>query len=266
MLNDYHFEDKDEGIKKVSSIIKSHVEIQGGNFISDISEEEAKKVWYLDTKNYEFKDNGLLIRVKENSFKSEYKVEFKIRSPNRDKAASYDLSHPKKNSKYDYKGKHKFEEDITTPFNNVFSVSSLFKYDDKPDLNSYNDIKSIYPLLNLDISDKNENLVKVNDFEANEFNPKIGEIEFANGKVAQTQLSIWYLPNNDLPCIVEFDIDVNADEQDKENENTFEEFPQSKIEEINKLYNVLQAKNIGIANLETTKTKTQFVYWWKNNK
>ena len=81
---------------------------------------------------------------------------------------------PQSNSKYDFKRKqYKFEEDITTPFKSIFSVSSVFEYNEKPDLNSYNDIESIYPSLGLDISDKNEKLVKVNDFEANEFNPDI---------------------------------------------------------------------------------------------
>ena len=39
-------------------------------------------------------------------------------------------------------------------------------------------------------------LVKVNDFEADEFNPDLGEIIFANGKSAQIQLSIWNSPND----------------------------------------------------------------------
>ena len=144
----------------------------------------------------------------------------------------------------------------------MFSVSSVFEYIDTPDLNSYDDIDSIYPTLGIKISDKNENLVKVNDFEANEFNPKLGEIQFANWKSAQLQLSIWNLPNNntDLPCIVEFDIDVEAEKPFNENENTFEEFPQSKNGEANKLYDILQNKSIGVAKLETSKTKTQFVY------
>jgi len=56
-------------------------------------------------------------------------------------------------------------------------------------------------------------------------------------------------------------LDVEAEKPTNENNNrTFEEFPKSKIEEINKLYSTLQGKNIGIADIETSKTKTQFVY------
>ncbi len=266
MINKDLFKDKDEGIRKVTSIIKSQAESQRGIFSSDIPEEKSKKVWYLDTKNHDlYERNGLLIRVKENQETSEYKVEIKIRNSDRNKTASFDLYHPQSNPTYDFKRKqYKFEEDITTPLESIFSVSSVFEYKQNPDLNSYNDIESIYPSLGLDISDKKENLVKVNDFEANEYNPSLGELEFANGKSAQIQLSIWYLPNYSiLPCIVEFDIDVKAEKPFDENDDKFEEFPQSKIGEINKLYNTLQDKSIGIADLETSKTKTHFVYEYK---
>ena len=47
------FKDKDESMKKVTSIIKSQVESQGGTFNSDVPDEEKlKKVWYLDSKNH----------------------------------------------------------------------------------------------------------------------------------------------------------------------------------------------------------------------
>jgi hypothetical protein len=258
------FKDKDEGIKKVTNLIKSQVESQGGTFNSLVpGEEKSKKVWYLDTKNHKLYENtGLLIRVKENEEKSEYKVEFKVRNSDRNKAALYDLYNPKKSSDYDFKRKqYKFEEDITTPFNSIFSVSSVFEYKKKPNLNSFKDIESIYPSLGIELLDKNKNMVKVNDFDAMEFNPELGEIIFANGKSAQIQLSIWYLSDDSsIPCIVEFDIDVEAEKPSDVNDKNFEEFPQSKIGEIDKLYKKLQDEKIGIADLETSKTKTRFVY------
>jgi len=266
MLNNDLFKDRDEGIKKITSIIKSQVESQNGTFTPVIPEEKFKTVWYLDTKNhdlYENKNNGLLIRVKENHSKSEYKVEFKIRNSSKAKAASYDLSNPVKNPIYDFKKKqYKFEEDIKTPFDNIFSVSSVFEYMQEPDLHSYRDIESIYPSIALEIPDKNESLVKVNGFEAIEFNPDIGQIYFPNGKSAEIQLSLWYLPvERSIPCIVEFDIGVEAEKpSNNENDDKFEEFPQSKVLEIDHLYEKLQDKTIGIANLESSKTKTQFVY------
>jgi|tagenome__1003787_1003787.scaffolds.fasta_scaffold20979237_4 hypothetical protein len=179
MLKRDLFKDKDEGIKKVINLINSQVEIQGGTFNSEVpGEEKSQKVWYLDTKNHKLYGNtGLLIRVKENREKSEYKVEFKIRNSNRNKATSYDLYNPKENSDYDFKRKQcKFEEDITTPFNSIFSVSSVFEYKKKPDLNRFKDIESIYPSLGIEILDKNKKIEKVNDFEAEEFNPELGEI------------------------------------------------------------------------------------------
>ena len=96
-------------------------------------------------------------------------------------------------------------------------------------------------MLSLDVSDKQAKLVKVNDFEANGFNPDLGEIIFANGKSAKTQLSIWYSPkDSSLPCIVEFDIDVKAEKPLNNNDDPFIEFPQSKIEQIDELYDKLQ--------------------------
>jgi hypothetical protein len=75
------------------------------------------------------------------------------------------------------------------------------------------------------------------------------------------------LPNNSnsIQCIVEFDIDVEAEKSSNENDKDFEEFPQSKIEEINEFYKKLQKESIGIADLETSKTKTRFVYEWPRN-
>ena len=71
---------------------------------------------------------------------------------------------------------------------------------------------------------------------------------------------MWNIPNNkNLPCIVEFGIDIEAEKPFSENENAFEEFPESKIEGVNKLFSTLQDKSIGIADFETSITKTQFV-------
>jgi hypothetical protein len=269
MLKKDLFKDKGEGIKKVISILKTQVEGQGGTFNSDVPDEDkSKKVWYLDTKNHKLYENtGLLIRVKENQETSEFKVEFKIRNSDRNKAASYDLYNPKKNSDYDFKRKqYKFEEDITTPFNGVFSVSSVFEYKKKPTLNSFKDIESIYPSLGIDLLDKNKKIEKVNDFEAEEFNPDLGEIIFENGKSAQIQLSIWYSPeDNSSPCIVEFDLDVDAEKPSNDNDDKFEEFPQSKMAKIDKLYKNLQGESIDIADLKASKTKTRFVYEWKHD-
>ena len=266
ILKENLFKDKDEGIKTVKSIIKSQVESQGGTFNEVVPEFKSKKVWYLDTENHQLfknKKNGLLIRVKENQEKQEYKVEIKVRKPNRNDAASYDLLHPEKAKNMNLKdGKYEFEEDIKTPFDSVFSVSSVFEYKQELNLNSYNDILSIYPSLSLDVTDKQAKLVKVNNFEVEEFNLDLGEIIFANGKSAQIQLSIWNSPNySRLPCIVEFDIDVKAEKEPAdENDNNFEEFPQSKVGQIDELYKKLQDESIGIANLKPPKTKTEFVY------
>ncbi len=184
MLKVEIFKDKDKGIEKVIDIIKSKVKDQKGTFTEEyIPNDKSKKVWYLDTKNHElYKNNGLLTRVKENQDKTKYNVEFKIRNSDKSIASSYDLSNPEKSINYQFKEeKHKFEEDITTPFKSIYSESAEFKYKDISNLEKYKDIKSIYPSLDLKMSDKKEDLLKVNDFKATENNPILGKIEFANG-------------------------------------------------------------------------------------
>ena len=107
-------------------------------------------------------------------------------------------------------------------------------------------------------------MLKVNDFEASEISLKLGKIKFANKKSAGLEMSIWYFPKEDLPKIIELDIDVEAEKPLTENDNIFEEFPISKVEPINELYTTLQDKNIGVVDLETSKTKTDLAYEWKH--
>src|SRR6476469_7311597 len=103
MLKVEIFKDKDKGIEKIINVVKSNVEDQKGTFTTDIPNNKSKKVWYLDTKNYElYKNNGLLTRVKENEDKTKYNVEFKIRNSDRNIASSYDLSNPEKSHKYQF--------------------------------------------------------------------------------------------------------------------------------------------------------------------
>jgi hypothetical protein len=61
-------------------------------------------------------------------------------------------------------------------------------------------------------------------------------------------------------------MDVKAEkEPSNETCKNFEEFLQSKIGDIDKLYKKLQKKSIGIADLETSKIKTRFAYEWKHD-
>ena len=72
------------------------------------------------------------------------------------------------------------------------------------------------------------------------------------------QLGIWH-DSNELPIIAEFDIDVEAKNLTNSDEIRSKEFPPSKIHKINKFYMILQGEE-SIVNLDTSKTKTQYVY------
>ena len=159
MLKVEIFKDKDKGIEKVIDIIKSKVKDQKGTFTEEyIPNDKSKKVWYLDTKNHElYKNNGLLTRVKENQDKTNIPLNLRLVIQIKSIASSYDLSNRKKSINYQLKEeKHKFEEDITTPFKSIYSESAEFKYKDISNLEKFKDIKSIYPSLDLKMSDKKE--------------------------------------------------------------------------------------------------------------
>ena len=184
------------------------------------------------------------------------------------------LSNTTKNPDFNYKKEpeFKFEEDIITPFHSKFSASTKFEFkpQQKPKLETWQDILSVFPnLLDLGIS-PTENLLPVNGFMAKEFSYELGNLNFGNGNESKTEISLWYLSNetdknfslssiaNKVPLIVEFDIDVKANETSADNGTLLYEFTPSFLQEIKTFYTELQ--NEGIIDLNANTTKTDYVY------
>ena len=255
MLKPSKFSDILKGIDKVLEVI----ECKTGDdvkFEKEVKEKKRRKTWYLDTVDFTLNyRHNFLLRIREEEEIGKYDTTLKCRHPDRYLSAFYDLSSPKKNLQT------KFEEDISTPFISKFSNSASFEENKKPDMSYFEDLMSIFPNLNvLDISVK-EPLKKVNNFEPNEISYKIGTLEVTDKKSVNLYLNLWYSTNsvkNSLPLIVEFTFDYEAKKQSEKTESLLEEFPLTVARTTNYFYHLLQDKEI--ADLNTTKTKTDFAY------
>lgn len=241
--------------------MKLHFEKQKGKFTVNDKKVEKKKVWYLDTGTHDlYKRYNFLLRIREEYDESGnikgYDITFKNRNSDKSTAASFDLSGFQENSNFKFK-ENKFEEDIITPFESKFSISTKFKSKKYPNLDTYQNIADIFPNLNLDILE-NERLSKVNGVQVDEFSYYLGSIEYHDAMDGEMQLGIWHDVSKS-PIIAEFDIDVKAKDLTNSDEIQSNEFPPSKIHEINKLYMALQGEK-SIVDLDTSKTKTQYVY------
>jgi hypothetical protein len=256
MFKPKEFVDINKGIEKVVETVASRINKQGGIFKEE-RKAEKKKTWYLDTNRHELKSNGFLFRVREEH--DEYDITLKNRYPDRYIAASYDLSGPTLHEKIKLK-EVKFEEDITTPFRSKFSASARFEVKREPKFDTYQDILSIYPgLKRMDIS-PSEGLFTVNGFVAKEISYDLGRIKFEDEDKAKTGISLWYLPSTEIPVIVEFDIDIRANEVPNNSKMMLEEFPFSLTYEVYNFYTAMQGDSISDADALTTKTEYAYNY------
>ena len=255
MFNPSEFLDLHMGMNTAGKVIRRLVKDQGGVFNED-GKHKKRKVWYLDTRKDEIKNNNFLLRVREEK-EDDYKITLKNRHSDRYMAALYDLSKPLKtnNMKLD---EFKFEEDIMPKFVSKFSASADLRTNDKPKLYTFEDILSLYPnLSDLGIASEDK-LVKVNEFQVKEISCDLGNLVFGNdNNKAKLQLSLWYLSDKS-PAIVEFDIDLNAKIFSFDGSEILEEFPSSLLIEIHKFYMALQDEEI--VDRTSPSTKTDYAY------
>ena len=279
MLKSDKFTDISKGKENVINTIKSQIQKQEGRFDDMDQDEDHRKVWYLDTKKYELnKDNNFLLRIKKefkkNGTLKGYDVSLKNRDDDRHIAAKYDLSNPIENSDFKYEEfEFKFEEDILAPFHSKFSASTKFEFKQKPKLDSWQDILSVFPNLDLGIS-PTESLLRVKGIMVKEFSYELGSIIFKDGNKAKTEISLWYKSTeedeefssieNKTPEIVEFDIDIEAKESSTDNGTLSNEFPSSLLDEAKTFYMALQKEDI--ADLDAKRTKTEFFYEYEEQK
>ena len=257
MLKAKKFDNSDEAIrKKVIPAINSQIQKQGGRINEEIDKKECR-VWYLDTKRHELnRVHNFFLRIREE--RKRFDITLKCRHPDRYVSASFDLSHPTNRSQLKFKN-FKFEEDITTPFCSKFSSQAKFEHHRKPDLDTFQDILSMYPELTSLAIPPSEKLKKVNKFVAKEISYKLGDIMFADGSKVVSEMSMWYIPSKDKgPVIVELDFDCDAQEVSEPNQLSLEEFSLPLIKSVNGLYLSLQKESI--VDLTTSNTKTEFAY------
>ena len=261
MLKPSEFIDVHKGIDKISEFIETK---SGGDvkFEKDIEEKRRRKTWFLDTATLSLNgSNKFLLRVREEDGTGEYDTTLKCRHPDRYISASYNLRSPKENLQF------KFEEDISTPFISKFSFSASFEDSEMPDLSNFKEVKDIFP--NLIVKDilETESLSMVNNFEPTEISYKIGTLEFSEKKSVNLDLNLWYLKeniNNTIPLIVELTFDYESKNQSEKNKTFLEEFPPTVVKKTNSFYNLLQDEEI--ADLLTTKTKTEYAYSYKKSR
>jgi len=185
----------------------------------------------------------------------EYEITLKCRHPDRYISSSYDLSSAKKNIQF------KFEEDISVPFISKFSHSASFEEQIMPDLTNFRDLLNIFPNLILEDILETDKLIKVCNFEPYEISYKIGTLDLTEKKGVDLNLNLWYLDDrikNNSPKIVEFTFNYESKDGSEKNKTLLEEFAPTVARKTDCFYHVVQDDEI--ADLHTTKTKTEFAY------
>jgi uncharacterized protein YjbK len=254
MLKTSEFVDRKIGIKKVSEILRSQIEYQSGKYKEDIKEKN-RRTWYLDTESYDLNIKKFLFRVRKEEETNEYYVTLKCRHPDRYMSVQHDLSSHVSSTEY------KFEEDVLSPFVSNFSLSSEFKFNQKPEFDTVESLEHYFPgIKGLGIL-SSKRLKKVNNFEAVEIACKIGKVIFNEKNDVKMYLNFWYLPDGKkTPIIIEFTFNYEAKEQ--KYSDRLEEFSRSLVRECDGFYYSLQKDKI--VDLATAKTKTEFAYQYKS--
>jgi hypothetical protein len=268
MLQTDHFTDRKKGIKEISTVIESLIEKQDGKFEATNNYDEVeRKTWFLDTNAYElYCDKKFLLRIRKKKGSGVYDVTLKCRHPDRYVCALYDLSVAED-------AETKFEEDIITGKITDGSVTSISKFSlsatledtEIPDFKKIKDLVSTFPNLELGGIGSNEPLAVVNNFKATEISSKIGAITFLDDDTdVVPELNLWYSPMEDeKPLIIELTFKCKATKQDKDKDKDkemfLEKYPKKLVLGVSKFYESLQKCN-NIIDLDTTKTKTDYVY------
>jgi hypothetical protein len=263
VFNPSQFTGTDKDIDKMLGILEGQLSNQKLTFEQTSDNPKVKKVWYLDNQEHElYQKNNFITRVKENQKKKgdvEFDVTFKIRTAKKEMLSSYDLFtlNPLFLSKME---EQKFEEDIVSDSTSRFSISTELEYKNYPALKTWNDVLSVFPNLVLDSISDNQ-LVRVNGLEVRETAYKLGKLLFQGEKKAEVGFSIWTNPSKSKsPVIGEFDIDINVEDLNGNNDNNNDKFSDPAVSEINELYKKLQDHPVVYRD---NVTKTEYIYKYK---
>lgn len=245
-------QDRDRVLKYLKELLEKH----GLNF-DESSEEGEKTVWYLDTNNQDFRQNGFILRVKEKTSNKKCDVTFKTRHAEMDKALTYNIENINSNVSSEFKiEEKKIEEDIM-PERIMYSLSTELEYEKDPKLSSWADVKRIFPDLKMDI-DSGSQLTMVNNLNPKETKYKLGKITVNGMRIAGCEFSRWLIKDQGRVChIAEFDIDVDLKNLRENPELTILNADDKIVKSIDMLFNDLLIQDIfdpqGI-------TKTEFIY------
>lgn len=246
MLNTVRFRDRAQGAEEFRDLIIFLIEKEGGTVIKKQDEEERRETSYLDTPQFELRQNGFSLRVRQEADK--FQINLKYRDPDRYISATKDLSSS-------MEGKIEFEEDILPPFTSKFSHSNSIKTAKLPQLNLMKEVTSLFPGLKKLNIDENSPIKTANNFKALEVARKLCQFQFDNTEILKASLSFWYLLNDKhWPLVGEFSFDYDAIK--KEGEAEREPFSLSVVEGASRFFRSVQ-NQVGWLDFTTT-TKTSF--------
>ena len=259
MLQVDRFQDREAGSKAFWNIVEFLVKKQGGEVWDKQNQpkhEETRRTWYLDTTALSLRQQGFVLRVREEEDEKEkYKITLKYRSPDRYISASRDMS-----TAATGKTKLKFEEDIIPPFSSKFS-RSISVYEEKlPDLGDLKKVANLFPGLKKMPFDERMDVEIVNQFKAYEIFRKVAKLKFEEEPIVKAGLSFWYLlgESEELPLVGEFSFDYDVLKNGKKDADKLEQFPITVVAGANRLFQALQ-KQAGWINFQAT-TKTAYAY------
>lgn len=255
IMNNKMFDNENEGLNNL--LLKLKKQATGSQFeIQPLEVEwERKAVWYIDTSAFDFyQNNDFIVKIEKDEKKNgnfEYDVTFKIRSPDMSTVDLIDISDPMTSHEFKFKSS-KIEEDITSVFKKLYSVSAKLEYETVPKLEKFGDIVAIYPNLHFPIS-PTEKLFKVNDFVAEELSCDFAKIVSNDKVIADLQLSIWNsLVKEHGLLVCEFDFDVKPKELSLDQGDLLNVI--GKLDQFYKDFQTLNSID------PDNKTKTQYVY------
>ena len=140
-------------------MLRSQVEVQNGKYNEDIKEKN-RRTWYLDTESYDLNMKKFLFRIRKEEETNEYYVTLKCRHPDRCMSVQHDLSSHLSSIEY------KFEEEVLSTFISNFSLSSEFKFNQKPEFDLVENLEHYFPGIKSLGIPSSKRVMKVNNFEA----------------------------------------------------------------------------------------------------
>lgn len=264
MLNADRFKNRKEGADAFWELAAALVEEQGGKAKKKIEEKE-RRVWYLDTPDFELRRAGYVLRLREEMEAAKrFKLTLKFRHPDRYLSASRNVAVSAAGQAASDDITTKFEEDILRQSVSKFAHSTSIHLADRPNLDTLADVINIFAGLERLNIPGTTSIATVNNFEAHEIKRESGKFNFGQKPKVKPCLSFWYCPDQtgNLPLVAEFsfDYDVLDEEMTRltQHPDQLEQFPLPVVKAANDFFNALQDRQEWF-DFEGT-TKTAFAY------